>query len=167
MKTRNIINIILICITIVLTIKTLSFAGENTKIIGNWRKSYIEQNENRNYDPRWELIISFLDNNEFIWESTLNQEEWLINSKTGEKQTEVITSKLKLEGKYIFKKDKYHITFNRMLTNEEKQIATINLGYNDKSKECLLEIYFEKELLVLKGLHAERIIFFEKYNKNL
>ncbi len=162
----RIARIILIGIAI-FCIMNQSFAEENDKIKGAWGKSFFEQNGNRDYDSRWKLIISFLDNNIFVCESISDQEEWLVNSKTGERKTEVIEHIFKFKGKYSFENGQYRIVFEQALTNEEKQLSAINLGYNDELKECLIKIFFEKELLVLKGVNSNRIIFFKKYNKTL
>lgn len=129
------------------------YASDESKLIGTWDKSYIEDYGKKNADPRWVLTITFGKNNNFIWKSTSLQEIWIQNKDTGETETRTNLIEEELNGTYVIDGDKIIISLSPLPQYEDGDInlAENNLGYNQNTKKAIMQYSFVNDSLVLSA----------------
>ena len=134
-------------------------------IIGEWSMSYFMQDVydgQISSDPRWMLKVTFGEDKKFICDSRSVQEKRLSGGGTQE-----VENKIFLEGTFESRGGTIDIRFTKDLNDDEKEIARVNLGYDDNWKGAAVDVSFQPStyLLILRGVHSKRAIFFKNNSR--
>lgn len=137
-------------------------AADGPIVTGIWSKVYFTQGDRKEFDSRWSLELSLLNDGTFQWESSSLQEKWLVETATGKRTTEVTRVSMELKGTYSISGENVTFRFFPVPEGEAATCASLNLGYDAATREGKMTVKVEKDKLILSITPGKRTFVFGK-----